>query len=295
MSSLRNAVKRITHKERGQPQSRARLGLLQKKKDYKKRAIDYQTKQERLQAMKLRASMKNPDEFYMGMHNAQVKDGTHRKTEEARRKEMEDIIGPDAVKMMKNQDLAYVRYQQQKDAKKIEHLQSSLHFLEDTESQTLGKKRKHVIFLDNKEQAKNFDVAQHFDTLPELAGRSFNRPKVETLVHHALKDSPAVQNEDNEDYDSENEKSKTRNKTITGKQRKAQKRHERRQLEKIAKAQAAAYAELEARNNRQKLMANAEAHLVTEKLVAGKGRKRKVTEAENGKPAVYKWRRRRAS
>jgi hypothetical protein len=39
----------------------------------------------------------------------------------------------------------------------------------------------------------------------------------------------------------------------------------------------------------------AEAHLVTEKLVASRGRKRKIREAENGKPAQYKWRRKRLS
>lgn len=34
MASLRNAVKRIEHKERAQPASRRKLGLLEKHKDY---------------------------------------------------------------------------------------------------------------------------------------------------------------------------------------------------------------------------------------------------------------------
>lgn len=37
MSSLRNAVKRVEHKERAQPASRRKLGLLEKHKDYGER------------------------------------------------------------------------------------------------------------------------------------------------------------------------------------------------------------------------------------------------------------------
>lgn len=39
MSSLRNAVKRVEHKERAQPASRRKLGLLEKHKDYGERAL----------------------------------------------------------------------------------------------------------------------------------------------------------------------------------------------------------------------------------------------------------------
>ena len=44
MSSLRNAVKRVTHKERSQPRARNHLGLLEKKKDYQRRAKDFHFK-----------------------------------------------------------------------------------------------------------------------------------------------------------------------------------------------------------------------------------------------------------
>ena len=51
---------------------------------------------------------------------------------------------------------------------------------------------------------------------------------------------------------------------------------------------------MEARTKRIDLMKNAEAHLITEKIVTSKGRKRKIKPAENGKPAVYKFRKKRA-
>ena len=61
MSSLRNAVKRVTHKERSQPQARAHLGLLEKKSDYKLRSKDYHRKQDRLKSMRSKAANRNPD------------------------------------------------------------------------------------------------------------------------------------------------------------------------------------------------------------------------------------------
>ena len=63
--------------------------------------------------------------------------------------------------------------------------------------------------------------------------------------------------------------------------------------QRAAKARAASYSEMEARLKRVKSLERAEAHLITEKLVASKGRKRKIVPAENGMPAIYKWRRKR--
>jgi len=288
MSSLRNAVKRITHKERAQPQSRSQLGILQKKKDYKKRAIDYHRKEDRIRSAQEKAAMRNPDEFYFGMKNAQMTDGQHRKTVEAKQKEFEAEIGQDTVRIMKDQDLSYVRMQKQRDAKKIERLQSSLHFIEGGASNAMveSKKRKHTIFVDSQKDAEEFDVAKHFDTLPELAGRAFNRPRIDTLKKTALETSGLLATTGSDDDEAAAPKPSARELELQAKRAKKTAR-------KAAKARAAAYAEVEARSKRVAAMGRAEAHLVTEKLVAGKGRKRKVRAAENGKPAVYKWRTKR--
>ena len=67
MSSLRNAVKRSTHKERAQPAARKHLGLLEKHSDYKKRADDYKKKTARLKTLTRKAAERNQDEFYFAM------------------------------------------------------------------------------------------------------------------------------------------------------------------------------------------------------------------------------------
>jgi U3 small nucleolar RNA-associated protein 11 len=279
MSSLRNAVKRITHKERAQPQARQHLGILEKKKDYKERAKDFHRKEDRINNMRQLAANRNPDEFYFGMKNAQVQDGHHRKTREAQQKEFEEKVGMDTIRIMKDQDLNYVRMQKQRDVKKVERLRASLHDLDESPS----KKRKHTIFVATKDDAEEFDVVEHFDTIPELAGRAFNRPRLETLQASALQASGYGQERGDaiEAY------------KPTEKELLKQARLAKKLARKVAKARISAYSEMEARKKRVEALSNAEAHLVTEKLVAGKGRKRKIKPAEDGKPAQYKWRRKR--
>ena len=67
MSSLKNVVPQREHKERHQPRHRRKFGLLEKKKDYKIRARDYQSKRERVRILTDNAALRNPDEFYYKM------------------------------------------------------------------------------------------------------------------------------------------------------------------------------------------------------------------------------------
>mmetsp|Transcript_23030 Transcript_23030/g.32444 ORF Transcript_23030/g.32444 Transcript_23030/m.32444 type:complete len:304 (+) Transcript_23030:132-1043(+) len=302
MSSLRNAVKRVTHKERSQPTRRAHLGILEKKKDYRIRAQDFHRKENALANLRNKAAERNPDEFYFGMKTSEVRDGKHRKTMEARNEQLEDQIGPEAVKIMKTQDLSYVRMQIGKDAKLLERMKSSLQFLgenpytenmdennyRDAASESISamrkllKKRKHTIFLDSKDKAENFNVADHFDTLPELAGRTFNRPRKAALI------KAATNGESFENLD-DDMNSKLSEKEIIKKLR-----LEKKNARKISKARNAAYKAMEAREGRMATLKNAEGHLITEKIIASKGRKRKVAGGEDGKPAIYKFRRKRS-
>ncbi len=276
MSSLRNAVKRVTHKERSQPRSRQHLGILEKKKDYKKRAEDYHRKEDRIKAMQEKASMRNPDEFYFGMNTSRVKDGKHKSltAEEARK------LPAEMVQLMKDQDLSYIRMQKQKDLKRAERLQASLHMLETTKEEQRESKRKHTVFVDSQEEATTFDVAKHFDTLPEFASRTFNRLRSKDIEKLAKATKTHLDEYGDEYQPTADELTK-------------QAKLERKIANKIAKARSSAYGELGARLNRAEVMQKAESHLVTEKLVAGTGRKRKIKAAENGQPAQYKWRRQR--
>jgi U3 small nucleolar RNA-associated protein 11 len=268
------------------------VGFLERKKDYTVRAQDYHRKQDRITALREKAAFRNPDEFYFGMKNAQIKDGKHKKTEQAERRQWEEQVGVETVRIMKDQDLSYVRMQKQKDAKKVEKLRSSLHLIEaaaadpsKTNSCTTTTTRKHTVFVEDRHAAQNFDVVKHFGTVPELAGRAHNRLRLETLQQIASENAGYV----DQDEEGKSEALVPR----TKEEMKVRAKEARRVAKKVAKAKEGSYREMRAREKRVGAMERAEAHLVTEKLVASKGRKRKIAEAENGRPAQYRWRRKR--
>ncbi|CAI2174455.1 14636_t:CDS:2 [Funneliformis geosporum] len=190
MSSLRNALQRRNHKERAQPRFRQKYGLLEKRKDYVLRARDYHSKQDRLKAMREKAYFRNPDEFYFKMINSKTKDGVHVL-------EHDSALSGEAIKLMKSQDLSYVKTQRDLGNKKIEKIQSELHFiepesiedkieLEEKIKEKVKSQPQHIIFVDTPKEAKTFDPAKHFNTLPELVNRKFNRPRIETLQNEII-------------------------------------------------------------------------------------------------------------
>lgn len=103
MSSVRNAVQRRNHKERGQLASRSRLGLLEKHKDYVLRARDYHSKEKALKGMREKAAARNPDEFYFRMINTSTKGGVHVASRA-------DAFTPEEAKLLKSQDIGYIKH-----------------------------------------------------------------------------------------------------------------------------------------------------------------------------------------
>lgn len=182
MSEFKKANKsgQRAHKERSQPLARRKLGFLEKKKDYKLRARDAEKKKNTLRLFKKKALNKNPDEFYFHMCNSKLdEDGVHREKDEAEAEE----VSEEQVKLMQTQDFKYVSLKRNIEAKKIERLKSSLHLL-DAEGKP---KNKHTFFVETQAEMRNFDVATRLDTLPELVGRSYNRPRKDALAKMRLK------------------------------------------------------------------------------------------------------------
>ncbi|KAJ7631183.1 u3 small nucleolar RNA-associated protein 11 [Roridomyces roridus] len=117
---LKNSVHRRNHKERSQLASRARLGILEKHKDYVKRARDYHSKQDKLTRLKQKAAERNKDEFYFSMKKQSTKGGVHI----ADRGNV--ALPTDMVKMLKTQDENYVRTMRASGLKKIDKTKAQL-------------------------------------------------------------------------------------------------------------------------------------------------------------------------
>ncbi|KAF9411515.1 hypothetical protein HW555_009707 [Spodoptera exigua] len=166
-----------THKERHQPESRKHLGLLEKKKDYKKRADDYHEKGETLKLLRKRTLDKNPDEFYFHMINSRVKDGEHHEVEK------EDEHSKEQVKLMQTQDLKYINMKRTIESRRINRLQAQLHMTDVAEVTP----NTHTFFVEEGEE-KDFDLAKRLDTHPALLGRKSNRPRLSDLDKLSLPD-----------------------------------------------------------------------------------------------------------
>ncbi|KAG6014776.1 Small subunit (SSU) processome component [Claviceps lovelessii] len=130
MSSMRNAVARRPHRERAQPLERRRLGLLEKHKDYSLRAKDFGKKKTQLKSLRKKAADRNEDEFYFGMmsrkgpgsriQSGKSWDGTVQGDRGNKTLSME------TVRLLKTQDMGYIRTMRQVLVKEIARLEQQL-------------------------------------------------------------------------------------------------------------------------------------------------------------------------
>ncbi|EKD18565.1 uncharacterized protein L3040_007415 [Drepanopeziza brunnea f. sp. 'multigermtubi'] len=147
MSSMRNAVQRRNHRERGQPEERQKWGLLEKHKDYSARARDFNEKKKKLKALKQKVLEKNPDEFYFGMMSRKGPATTGKnRTGTVNGDRGNEALSMDAVRLFKTQDLGYVRTMRNKALKEVEGL----------ERRAVGIKGagKKIVFVDNEDEQR---------------------------------------------------------------------------------------------------------------------------------------------
>ncbi|KAL2257402.1 hypothetical protein VTK26DRAFT_217 [Humicola hyalothermophila] len=128
MSSLRNSIQRRAHRERAQPLERERLGLLEKKKDYQKRARDYNKKKAVLKSLRQKAADRNEDEFYFGMMSRRGPGSALTRGGKGFTGEVDGDRGNrpmdvDTVRLLKTQDLGYVRTMRNVAAKEVRALE----------------------------------------------------------------------------------------------------------------------------------------------------------------------------
>ncbi|SCV00305.1 LAMI_0G04170g1_1 [Lachancea mirantina] len=176
MAKLVHNVQKKQHRERSQVASRARLGFLEKHKDYVKRAQDFHRKQATLKVLRGKAQERNPDEYYHGMHTRSV--DARGRLETSRRGEDEDSsLTTDQVKLLKSQDANYVRTLLQRQRQQLER---------DTQATLFRARGQHTVFVEDRDALESFDACKHFDTTPEMLQRRENRVSRDQLAARAL-------------------------------------------------------------------------------------------------------------
>ena len=266
---MRNAVQRRNHKERAQPHERQKWGLLEKRKDYKLRARDFNAKKTQRARLSALARDRNPDEFYFKMISSRTRDGGVRVAERATTIAAQQL-SHDAVKLLKTQDAGYVRLKGVMELRKIEELEQRALFLDDGEGTTAAaaaaattttKSKKHTVFVDDLQEAKSFDPARHFDTHPDLVGRAFNRPRLGQLAEGGF-GGKGVEEE---------VKGKGKEKGDGDAEAKRRRNQEKKQRRKIGRAREQLYKELEARYKRKKELQKVDRKLELQRARMGKG------------------------
>lgn len=281
---MRNAVKRVTHKERAQPASRKKFGLLEKHKDYVERAKDYKNKQTHLTKLRKKALDRNPDEFYFKMNTSQVRKGVHQINNDKLAK-----VDNSVISALKTQDLGYITTKKSADDSKIRRLKENLHLIGEQ------KVKNHKVFVSSEEELDTFDAAVHFNTAPELVSRAFNRPKLVKQTSEG--DNSSIEGTTGEGLIDP----RCLATSLADEARRAKGKNHK--ASKGDPAVPAAYRELRERVKRSKNLKSAIEKLSLQRnLTNSKGTKRKIVteEASSGakgskaEKVVYKWKKQRA-
>jgi U3 small nucleolar RNA-associated protein 11 len=161
---MRNAIQRRNHKERAQPASRERWGLLEKRKDYRLRAADHKAKRARLKVLREKAANRNPDEFAFGMLSSKTAKGGGRLGDRGNK-----ALGHDTVLLLKGQDAGYVRTM-------LETTRRARQKAEEEVLERNGGAGKVRVFVQGVEEQKEFIAAKEEEADEDMAS---DEPSVE--------------------------------------------------------------------------------------------------------------------
>ena len=275
MSNFRNAIRRREHRERGQPAKRAKLGLLEKKKDYLQRAKNYHKKERRLRKLKIKAANRNPDEFNFGMIRSKTTGGVHNIAHEGGR------VSKDMQKLLDTQSSRYATFRRTIEANKIEKLQASLHGLGGA-----ARSNTHTLFAESAEDGRVLrEMKKAAARALKEGGRSTRRTARASAARAAAEDDESGGSSggssDEGGSDGAGAGARGRGGAAALVVAKLPKR--------LRKQQRQAYKELEERKQRHAKLDTLVRTFDTRKALQGKGRRRKVKDAEGDEPAQFKW------
>ncbi|EDO15080.1 hypothetical protein Kpol_431p7 [Vanderwaltozyma polyspora DSM 70294] len=190
MAKLVHNVQKKQHRERSQLTSRARLGHLEKHKDYVKRAQDYHKKEKSLKILREKVKERNEDEYYHGMHSRKLDQKNNLLYVD--RNNNEDLSN-DQVKLLKSQDVNYIRTLRTAELNKIENYRKKNLIINST---SLNKESdNHKVFVDNKNELKNFKPEVYFNTSKELLHKRENRLTNDQLLETEFSSFDSTVNE----------------------------------------------------------------------------------------------------
>jgi U3 small nucleolar RNA-associated protein 11 len=135
--------------------------------------------------LRKKAEFRNPDEFYFKMEHTRMHNDQHI---EDRHKN----YSKEFMKLIRTQDQAYVQHQRSVNRAKIDRMKQNLHIIDQDLGEIDGDEEgefapKHIVFMEDDDEVENFDPAAHFNTLPELMDRTYNRPRVNTITDQTIK------------------------------------------------------------------------------------------------------------
>ncbi|KAF2665023.1 U3 small nucleolar RNA-associated protein 11 [Microthyrium microscopicum] len=154
-STMRNAIQRRNHRERAQPASRAKWGLLEKHSDYSLRAADHKKKRKHLKVLREKARDRNPDEFTFGMMSTRTKAGV--KIGDRGNK----ALSHEVVQLLKTQDAGYLRTVLQRTRLERARIEGALRVGDDgVEALGFDGNAKKVVFVETVEDRDAYKVEE---------------------------------------------------------------------------------------------------------------------------------------